>query len=289
VRSRAAAACVAALTLAGFARASGEVGRRAAQPEHRVATDNISPPPRHARFSYQLGGAFSPERGVTIVDRDRMARPVAGLYNVCYVNAFQAQPEERRWWLTRHRDLLLFRHGHAVIDAQWNEQLLDTSTAAKRRALARIVGGWIAGCAHDGFQAIEPDNLDSWTRSRRALIAGDNLALAALLIARAHSLGLAIAQKNAAEIAPKGRHIGFDFAIAEECQPYAECGAYTHSYGREVIEIEYPDNGGPANFVAACRARGDRITIVYRDRDVTPAGRPGYIERSCPRATSSLR
>ncbi len=239
-------------------------------------------PPVHAPFSYQIGGAFSREPGVRIVDRDRGARPVAGAYNICYVNAFQAQPEQRRWWLAHHRDLLLFRHGRAIVDQAWNEQLLDTSTGGKRRALARIVGGWIAGCARSGFQAIEPDNLDSWSRSQRGLTVGDNLAFAALLIARAHALGVAIAQKNAAEVAPVGRRLGFDFAIAEECQGYGECGAYMRAYRREVIEIEYLDNGGRKGFAAACHARGARISIVYRDRNVTPAGQPGYIEQRCP-------
>lgn len=51
-----------------------------------------------------------------------------------------------------------------------------------------------------------------------------------------------------------------------------------------MIEIEYPDNGGETNFAAACRARGDEISIVYRDRDITPAGRPGFVERSCAEA-----
>ena len=159
--------------------------------------------------------------------------------------------------------------------------MLDTSTAAKRRALAAIVGGWIDGCASAGFRAVEPDNLDSWARSRGAVTRADNLAFAALLIARAHARGLAIAQKNAAEVAPEGRGLGFDFAIAEECQPYHECDAYLRAYGPRVIEVEYPDNGGSASFAAACRARGDRISIVYRDRDVTPPGRPGHVERRC--------
>jgi hypothetical protein len=242
-------------------------------------------PPAHASFSYQIGGAFPAERGIRIVDRDRQAQPLAGLYNICYVNAFQAQAGQRRWWRTHHPDLLLFRNGHAIVDRQWHEQLLDTSTAAKRTALARIVGGWITGCARAGFQAIEPDNLDSWDRSAGALTVRDNLALAALLIARAHRVGLAIAQKNAAAVAHGGRGLGFDFAIAEECQVYSECGAYLRAYGSEVIEIEYPDNGGKANFAAACRARGDRISIVYRDRDVTPAGRPGYLEQHCPQTS----
>jgi hypothetical protein len=241
----------------------------------------VHPPPQHALFSYQIGGAFPPEGGVTIVDRDRTDRTVPGLYNVCYVNAFQTQPQEIGWWRAHHRNLLLFIHGHPVIDQQWGEQLLDTSTAAKRSALRRIVGGWMVGCARAGFRAVEPDNLDSWQRSDNALTRRGNLALASALIVRAHALGLAIAQKNGAEIARDGRRLGFDFAIAEECQAYHECGSYTRAYGREVIEIEYPDNGGMAGFSAACRARGRLLSIVYRDRNVAPAGRPGHIERNC--------
>jgi hypothetical protein len=246
-----------------------------------AAPSRVLAPPVGALFSYQIGGAFEPERGVRIVDRDRQAQPARGFYNICYINAFQAQPAERSWWLAHHSDLLLFRHGQAVVDRGWHEQLLDTSTATKRRALARILGGWITGCARAGFRAIEPDNLDSWERSEGILTAADNLALAASLIAHAHTSGLAIAQKNAAGEAITGRRLGFDFAIVEECQPYAECAAYTRAYGREVIEIEYPDNGGPQAFMAACRARGARISLVYRDRDVTPAGDPGFIEQHC--------
>src|SRR5205814_9247044 len=111
-----------------------------------------------------------------------------------------------------------------IIDPGWNEQLLDTATPAKRTALAKIVGGWIARCGRDGFQAVEPDNLDSWSRSKHSLTIGDNLAFASLLAARAHGAGLAIAQKNAAGISRRGRRAGFDFAIAEECQAYHECG-----------------------------------------------------------------
>jgi hypothetical protein len=240
-----------------------------------------APPPAHAIFSYQIGGAFDPPPRASVIDRDRAATPAAGQYNICYINAFQAQPSELRWWRARHRRLLLARRGHPIVDRTWHEQLLDTSTAANRGALIRVVGRWIDQCAHAGYQAIEPDNLDSWDRSERALTRAGNLAFASRLIARAHADGLAIAQKNAAEVAPIGRRLGFDFAIAEECQPNAECDAYLRAYGARVIEIEYPDNGGARSFAAACRARGNRISVVYRDRDVTPAGHRGYLERNC--------
>jgi hypothetical protein len=249
----------------------------------QAAEASVQAPPVHASFSYQIGGAFTPQPGVLIVDRDRGAAPAQGLYNICYINAFQAQPEELGWWRAHHRRLLLARGGRPIVDREWREQLLDTGTAAKRRALARVVGRWIDGCARAGFQAVEPDNLDSWDRSHGALTHADNLAFAALLIARAHARGMAIAQKNAAEVALEARRLGFDFAIAEECQPYQECDSYLEAYGPQLIEIEYPDNGGLENFAAACRARGDRISIVYRDRAVTRAGQTGYLEQRCDR------
>ncbi|WP_292877336.1 endo alpha-1,4 polygalactosaminidase, partial [Microbacterium sp.] len=135
---------------------------------------------------------------MTIVTRDRTDRPAKGAYDVCYVNAYQAQPGEGATWRGANADLVLRdAAGREVIDEDWGEPLLDTSTAAKRARLAAIVGAWIDGCARDGFDAVEPDNLDSWTRSHGMLTANDNLAFAELLAGRAHAAGLAIAQKNA--------------------------------------------------------------------------------------------
>jgi len=237
--------------------------------------------PSGARFDYQIGGAYRPPAGVVIVDRDRHAHPVRGRYNICYVNAFQAQPEELIWWRRNHRNLLLHDAGHEVVDRGWNEVLLDVGTRAKRRALTAVIGRWIDGCAQHGFQAIEPDNLDSWTRSKQLLTANDAVAFAADLSRRAHHDGLLIAQKNAAELSRRRTATGFDFAIAEECQVYRECRSYTRAYGRKVIEIEYTDNGRRA-FTQACAARGSRISVELVDRDVLPAGRAGHVRRFCP-------
>lgn len=239
-------------------------------------------PPANGQFDYQIGGAYTPLSSVAIVDRDRNDAPAAGKYDVCYVNAFQTQPDEITWWKTNHPDLLLKNSSGAYVkDTTWGEILLDTSTAAKRTAIAAIVDGWIDGCGAAGYQAIEPDNLDSWTRSQRLLTQAENQAMATLLASHAHADDLAIAQKNAVELAPVGRMIGFDFAIAEECQVYDECDGYTATYGDEVYEIEYDDNGGQANFDAACSARGATLSIIYRDRDVLPLGDPSYVYQWC--------
>ena len=115
-------------------------------------------PPPNGGLDYQLGGAYPPPAGVTIVSRDREAAPAAGLYNICYVNGFQIQPGEASWWLANHGDLILRDGGgQPVIDPDWNEMLIDTSTAAKRTAVAAIVGDWIRGCDQAGFDAVEID------------------------------------------------------------------------------------------------------------------------------------
>lgn len=237
-------------------------------------------PPANAVLDYQIGGGYPPARGVGIVIRDRTERPAADRYGICYVNGFQTQPGERGVWPAG--TLLKRRDGSLVEDAGWpGEFLVDTRTARSRAAAAGLVGRWIAGCARSGYKAVEIDNLDSWTRSGGLLTRAGNLAYARLLVDAAHRRGLAVGQKNAAEVVRAGRDLGFDFAIAEECAAYDECGAYTKVYGRRVFVVEYPDNGGRAGFRAACAAYGARISLTYRDRDVVPRGRPGYVFEHC--------
>lgn len=238
--------------------------------------------PPDGRFDYQIGGAYAPAADVAVVDRDRHEQPVRGRFNVCYVNAFQTQPEEAGFWTSRHPDLLVRHDGRLVTDPGWpGELLLDTSTPAKREALLTIVGPWLDGCATSGFDAVEPDNLDSWTRSDGVLTRADDVAFATLLTQRGHASGLLVGQKNTGELGRAGRTgIGFDFAVVEECQVYEECDAYTDVYGDQVVEIEYADNPRSA-YDQACRARGARISVVLRDRDVLPPGRPGRVSEEC--------
>jgi hypothetical protein len=241
----------------------------------------VARPPVGGRFDYQLGGAYAPPSDTAIVERDRSSAPAGWAYGICYVNAFQTQPEELAWWTAQHAGVLLAAGGGYVTDPDWpGEVLLDTSTPAKRAEAAAVVGGWIDGCAARGYQAVELDNLDSWTRSGGRLTAASNVAFARLLLARAHARGLAVAQKNAAELAPQGPGIGFDFALTEECQVEGECDAYLAAYGRHVIEVEYTDNGLDP-FLQACAARGRQISLVLRDRHLMPADHDEYVYRRC--------
>ncbi|MEU4690376.1 endo alpha-1,4 polygalactosaminidase [Actinoplanes sp. NPDC023714] len=242
----------------------------------RPPSDAWSPPPAGAGFDYQLGGAYPPPAGVAVVSRDREAQPAKGLYNICYVNAFQAQPGTESWWQANHPALLLRdAGGNLVIDEDWDEALLDFSTDAKRAELLTVTGGWIDRCAAGGFQAIEADNLDSYTRSGGLLTERQATDYATALNARAHSRGLASGQKNAAELSDAGA--GFDFAVTEECADFDECDVYTAAYGDHVLVVEY----SRAGFTKACGAYRGRLSIVLRDRDVSAPGSEAYVRDAC--------
>ena len=235
-------------------------------------------PPPNGGLDYQLGGAYPPPAGVTIVSRDREAAPAAGLYNICYVNGFQIQPGEASWWLANHGDLILRDGGgQPVIDPDWNEMLIDTSTAAKRTAVAAIVGDWIRGCDQAGFDAVEIDNLDTFSRSGGRLTEADNVAQMRLFADASHGAGMAIAQKNSAEIVGRKAEMGTDFVVSEECNRYAECDVYIGAYGDHVLMIEYraPD------YDAGCAAYGSRFSIVRRDLNLVPPGDAAYVFAGC--------
>ncbi len=239
--------------------------------------DDVRLPPPNAGFDYQLGGAYPPPSGVTVVSRDRTATPAPGLFNICYVNGFQVQPGEERWWRANHPDLLLRdRNGKIVIDRDWDEMMLDPTTTRKREELASVVGEWIAGCSADGFDAVEIDNLDTFTRTHGLIDEDDAVAQVRLYADAAHANGLAIAQKNSAEIVGRRDEMGTDFAVAEECDRWNECDAYTGAYGDHVLVIEYRRR----DFDAGCAAYPD-LSIVLRDLDLVPPADKAYVYRSC--------
>ncbi len=243
------------------------------------APANVRKPGANMAFDYQLGGAYPPPGPVRAVSRDREAKPVKGLYNICYINAFQSQPGEAiTWWKKHHKNLLLKSDdGDLIIDEDWDEPLLDISTPAKREALMNIVGPWIDGCAAAGYDAVEPDNLDSYARSDDKLTPEHATAFARLLATRAHQRHLAIAQKNTTDLLPQRARIGFDFAVVEECGRYKECSDFRDAYGGRVFDIEYAKK----DFTAACRSWGKKMSITLRDRDVSRPGSDSYVYQSC--------
>jgi hypothetical protein len=213
-----------------------------------------------------------------VVARDSTDEPVGdGAYDICYINGFQTQPGEGERWLAEHPDLLLRdADGAPFIDPGWpDEYLLDTSRAANRERIAALLGTVVASCLTAGFDAVEIDNLDSYSRSGGALTIEHNIDLAARYARIAHDLGMAIGQKNGAGDSARFRQeVGFDFAVTEECARYDECADYVSAYGDLVFDIEYS-----AEYLAtACDGVG---SAVLRDLALTPEGSTGYVYSGC--------
>ncbi|MCS6798549.1 MAG: endo alpha-1,4 polygalactosaminidase [Myxococcota bacterium] len=228
-------------------------------------------------FDYQLGGAYEPPDGVRVVVRDRHAEPAPGLYNICYVNGFQVQHGEEDWWMREHPDLLLRdASGELVIDEGWDELMLAPTSPSRRRRLASIVGGWIRQCAEDGYDAVEIDNLDIYSRSRGLVSEDDVVATMALYAEAAHAVGLAIAQKNGPELIERRGEMGTDFAILESCHRYDECEPFIEAYAGLVLMVEYRR----VDFEGSCRVRS-HLTVLLRDLNLMPPSSRGYVFDRC--------
>ncbi len=245
-----------------------------------TTTDNPGEPvlpPANAGLDYQLGGAYDPPDGVEVVSRDRNAAIAPGLYNICYVNGFQTQPDEEDWWLSEHPDLLLRDgSGDPFIDPDWDEILLDITTAPKRAALAEIVGGWIEQCGIDGYDAVEIDNLDTYSRSDGMISQDNAVEFIRALADVAHGAGMAIAQKNSAEILGRQAEMHTDFVVTEECNRWNECGDFTEVYGDQVFVIEYRTE----DFDAGC-SDFPELSIVLRDLNLVGPGQNAYVYDRC--------
>ena len=274
------------LVLSGCTPASSGTTTSSPTPTGSVSitiAQDYRPLPTEVGVDYQLGGGYDLADGVEIVVRDSTDSPAGGLYSICYINAFQTQPQDAELWLTERAELILRDdNGDPVIDPGWpDEMILDISNTKNRITIASIFGEAIAGCASDGFDAVEFDNLDSWTRSGGALIEQNSVEVAIALVDFAHSSGLAAGQKNSAELGERGRdEVGFDFAVTEECAQFEECDEFRDVYKDAVINIEYTD-ALDRPWAEVCADPSTPDMTVLRDRDLQTPNSPEYVFERC--------
>lgn len=290
--------------LSGSAPAHGAAPAQAVYSSHLAAAGlPYTLPPTTGGFDYQIAGRYTPDPRVSIISSDPAIAGGQALdttrYNICYLNALQTQPDDYDWWMANYPDLILLDENEEPVhdpDPEWSGELLfDISTPEKRSALLELERNWIAGCRQAGYQAVEADNLDSYLRAEGAFGENEAEQFMKQFVAEVHAQGLAAAQKNAVEwVGARATNVGFDFAIVEECQLTNECDALISYYGpARVFEIEYVYDtadsssgvevpaGSRNHFAAACRARGNNIRIVLRNRDVRPAGARGFVSEQC--------
>ncbi len=281
----------AVLILSACGTAGGESDETSMIESPDQAASSVSLPPANGDVDYQIGGDYDLVEGTQIVSRDWFEGAAdPDVYSICYVNAFQTQPDdpdverpdETSAW---PEDVVLTALAE---DPNWTgEYLIDISTSKKRDGASEWVSDMVSTCADKGFDAVEFDNLDSWTRfedipSVQELVPftrEDTVAFASLITQDAHEKGMAAGQKNTVELIDDGsrEQIGFDFAIAEECGQFDECGAYADAYDDHMIVIEYTDE----DFDAACAEFASRLSIVRRDVLVSGPVDSDYVMEQC--------
>lgn len=119
--------------------------------------------------------------------------------------------------------------------------------------LQAIMSARFQVCQSKGFDAVEPDNLDSYQNDPGfSTTAADQLAYDEWVATTVHGLGLAVFQKNDLDQIPTLLPF-FDGLLDEECNKYGECSKlapYTAA-GKPVWDAEYVEDGeSTASFCA---------------------------------------
>lgn len=139
--------------------------------------------------------------------------------------------------------------------------------------LAPILEARLDLCAAKGFDAVEPDNIDTYGGGEAGtgfpLTEADQLRFNRWLADAAHARGLAIGQKNAPELTSS--LVGtYDFAVTEDCVADGWCDAmilYLDA-GKAVFAIEYTDRTSERAFVAACERNRNGVSLVLKHREL---------------------
>jgi len=216
------------------------------------APDVSPPPPPGTPFQIRLDGGVPDDPDARIVEVDAQAPEDLvgrlerqGVYTVCYMSA--GTIEEYRLDAGEYPDEVV---GRALPD--WpDERYVDLR---RLDVLGPIWEARLDACAEAGFDAIDPDNVDSYANDSGFPLTEDDAVAAMLWLAdAAHSRGLAIGQKNAPELTPRLVD-ALDFAVTEECLTQGWCeemAAYV-DVGKPVLAIEYAEDG--ATLAALCPA-----------------------------------
>ena len=211
-------------------------------------------PPLHLTWYWQLQGRLHLE-AVDMSDVDAFETSAASVrrlhsaheHVVCYIDAGtweRFRPDAGRF----PRSLLGRSNG-------WpGERWLDIRALG---VLEPIIAARLDMCARKGFDGVEFDNVDGYSNVTGFPLTGtDQLRYDEWLAGAAHARGLAAFQKNDPEQA-RTLEPYFDGVLDEQCNQYAECGAFTPYLraGKPVLDAEYRTSLYPG-FCSADRRRG---------------------------------
>jgi hypothetical protein len=138
--------------------------------------------------------------------------------------------------------------------------------------LAPIIEARFDMCRDKGFDAIEPDNIDTYgvdpDISGFELTEDDQLAFNTWIAEEAHERGLAIGQKNVPELTEDLEPL-YDFAVTEDCfvdDWCEEVSAYIEN-DKPVFAIEYTDVDADLNAICP-QAEEMEFSVVLKHREL---------------------
>ncbi len=237
----------------------------------RTPTPSPSPtwwrPQPGLRWQWQLSGKLDLDLQVDVIDVDLyVGQSVVDYYHsrgtkvICYISVGSYEnwrPDADRF----PREVLGKKY-----EGWSGERWLDIR---RIDLLAPIMRARLDLCAAKGFDAVEPDNMDIHQEDTGfPLTYEDQLRYVQWLAKEAHQRGLAIGQKNAADMTRDLVDL-LDFAILEDAFYYGwahELKPYTDA-GKAVFDAEYTDL--PGDFQKACReSQKLRFSTILKHRDL---------------------
>jgi hypothetical protein len=207
-------------------------------------------PPERLTWYWQLTGRLETSVAADAYDVDGFessAREVSQLHRlgrhvVCYIDVGT--------WEKFREDAARFPRAVLGRPNGWpGERWLDIR---RRAVLEPIMRRRFEMCARKRFDAVEPDNIDGFeNHTGFSLTAREQLRYDDWIAREAHSLGLAVFQKNDPEQASRLEPY-FDGVLDEQCNQYRECGSFRAylSAGKPVLNAEYRRSEYPAFCVA---------------------------------------
>jgi hypothetical protein len=245
------------------------------------AQDGTVPKVPNGPIHWQLQGKLEIGRDIRVVGADLYETPKrdvtawrdAGLFPICYINVGAAEA-----WRDDFKDF----PSRVIGNAYWgwpDEYWLDITQFEQ---FSDVMIARLDLCRDKGFLAVEPDNIDAFEADLTNKPTGfditrsDQLRYVNWLISQAHARGLAIGQKNAADLVPDLAD-QMDFALLESADRLgfmAEFDPYV-AHLKPVFAVEYLEEGATAKTLCPnAKNHGFQGVIAQIDLDRAPQNCP---------------
>lgn len=201
-----------------------------------------------------------------------------GIYTVCYIDAGSWEPG-------RPDSSQYPAYLKIYYDSAWGEWFLDVTDVFKPNSvLAAILMKRLQMCKDKGFDALEPDNLQNDENAGGKITLQQQLDFNGWIADAAHSVGLAVLQKNGPDKILDKNSAGvmmvdkFDGILNEECAAYSECAPLQEyvKRGKVAVDVEYKSGN-----LKCSTATQYNFNMMLKDLNLVGAGDKGYVRQVC--------